>query len=114
MKLNVLYNNHPEDVKKYDTQTLRDRFLVEQIFVKDEVSFSYSHHDRFIFGGVLPVDGPVVLPVTKDLGTNYFLERREMGIINVGGDGFIEVDGKRYDMVTQDGLYLSKGTKDVV
>ena len=59
----------------------------------------------------MPVDKAVVLPITKDLGTNYFLERREMGIINVGGDGFIEVDGKRFEMVTQDGLYLSKRHK---
>lgn len=114
MKLDVRYNNHPEDAKKYDTETLRKRFLIDKIFEKDEILFTYSHHDRIIAGGCMPVDKKVELGLTKELGTNYFLERRELGIINVGGPGVITLDGKSYDMVTRDGLYVSMGIKEVI
>lgn len=113
MKLDVRYNNHPADSKKYDTQKLRDRYLIESVFAADEILLTYSHHDRFIAGGVMPVKTEVVLPVTKDLGTEFFLERRELGVINVGGDGFIKIDGKKYDMVAKDGLYVGKGAKEI-
>jgi len=114
LKLDIRYNNHPEDVKSYDTDKLRERFMIEKMFVKDQMQFTYSHHDRIIAGGILPVDKKIVLPVTKDLGTEFFLERREMGVINVGGKGFISVDGKTYDMVERDGMYIGKGVKEVV
>lgn len=114
MKLDIKYNNHPEDVKGYDTQKLRERFLIENVFAPDEILFTYSHHDRFIAGGIMPVEKEVVLPVTKDLGTDFFLERRELGLINVGGEGYIIVDGKKQKMVHKDGLYIGKGIKDVV
>ena len=114
MKLDIRYNNHPEDSKKYDTEKLRERYLIEQVFAADEILFTYSHHDRIIAGGIMPVSKDVVLPVTKDLGTDYFLERREMGVINVGGAGYIILDGKKYDMVHKDGIYISKGIKEVV
>lgn len=113
MKLDVRYNNHPEDVKSYDTQKLRERFLIDKVFEADKVLFTYSHHDRIIAGGVMPVEKEVQLPITKALGTDYFLERREMGVINVGGPGYIILDGKRQEMAARDGLYLPKGTKDV-
>lgn len=113
MKLEVRYNNHPTDSKSYDTQTLRDRYLIERVFVKDEIQLTYSHHDRIIAGGVLPVDKKLELPVTKDLGTDFFLERRELGVINVGGAGVIELDGKSYDMAARDGLYVGAGVKVV-
>lgn len=114
MKLNIVYNNHPEDSKTYDTKTLRERYLIEQIFAKDEILFTYSHHDRIIAGGILPVDKEVSLPVTKDLGTSFFLERREMGIINIGGAGYIILDGKRQEMDSRDGLYIGAGVKEVI
>lgn len=114
MKLDIRYNNHPDDVKSYDTTKLRERFLIENVFAADEILFTYSHHDRFIAGGIMPVHKEVVLPVTKDLGTDYFLERREMGLINVGGEGYIIVNGKKEKMVHKDGLYIGKGIKDVV
>lgn len=113
MKLDVRYNNHPEDVKSYDTNKLRERFLIEKVFSPDEILFTYSHHDRIIAGGVMPVNKEVVLPITKALGTDYFLERREAGIINVGGPGYITLDGKRQDMAARDGLYIGKGVKEV-
>lgn len=114
MKLSIRYNNHPEDSKNYDTKTLRERYLIDTIFENDELNFTYSHHDRIIAGGIMPVTKTLSLPVTKDLGTSYFLERREMGIINVGGEGEIHIDGKLYLMAPKDGLYIGSGAKDVI
>ncbi len=113
MKLNIRYNNHPEDSKQYDTKTLRERYLIEKVFVLDEIQFTYSHHDRIIAGGVYPVTKDLSLPVTKDLGTDFFLERRELGAINVGGNGYLILDGKRYEMAPKDGIYIGCGTKEV-
>ena len=114
MKLDIRYNNHPEDSKHYDTKTLRERYLINQIFEKDEILLTYSHHDRIIAGGIMPVTKKVELPVTKDLGTSFFLERREMGIINIGGAGSIILDGKTYPMAPKDGIYIGAGTKEVI
>ncbi|PKK92940.1 MAG: 5-dehydro-4-deoxy-D-glucuronate isomerase [Tenericutes bacterium HGW-Tenericutes-6] len=114
MKLDIRYNNHPQDSKNYDTKTLRERYLIEKIFEKDEVQFTYSHHDRIIAGGIMPCDSELSLPVTKDLGTDFFLERRELGTINVGGLGSITIDGVKYEMAFQDGMYIGSGAKSVV
>lgn len=114
MKLNIKYNNHPSDSKSYDTKTLRERYLVEDIFVKDLISLTYSHHDRIIFGGAYPVDQQLLLPTTKDLGTDFFLERRELGCINIGGKGFVVLDGIRYDMNSNDGIYVGSGVKEII
>lgn len=114
MKLNIVYNNHPEDSKHYDTKTLRERYVIPQIFEQDELLLTYSHHDRIIAGGIMPVQKEVQLPVTKDLGTSFFLERREMGIINIGGEGYIILDGVRQEMAAKDGLYIGAGVKEVI
>ena len=114
MKLDIRYNNHPQDTKYYDTKTLRERFLIERVFAPDEILLTYSHHDRIIAGGAMPVKRELNLPVTKDLGTDYFLERRELGMINIGGDGYVVLDGKRYEMNWQDGFYVGLGVKEVV
>ncbi|MDR2822393.1 MAG: 5-dehydro-4-deoxy-D-glucuronate isomerase [Acholeplasmatales bacterium] len=113
MKLDIRYNNHPSDVQSYDTKKLRENFLVQNIFVSDEINFTYSHHDRIIFGGIKPVKEKLVLPTTKDLGTSFFLERREMGVINIGGSGVIEIDGITYNLNTEDALYIPLGSKIV-
>lgn len=113
MKLDIRYNNHPMDSKHYDTKTLRERYLIEHVFAQDEILFTYSHHDRIIAGGIMPVTQEVSLPVTKDLGTEFFLERRELGAINIGGEGFIILDGKRYEMAERDGIYIGLGVKTV-
>jgi 4-deoxy-L-threo-5-hexosulose-uronate ketol-isomerase len=109
----IRYNNHPEDSKQYDTTKLRERYLIESVFLDDQIRLVYSHHDRIIAGGVKPVETTLSLPVTKDLGTAYFLERRELGAINVGGEGEIVLDGKRYPMKKLDGIYVGAGTKEV-
>ncbi len=113
MKFDIRYNNHPEDSKTYDTAKLRERYLIETIFEKDQIHMTYSHHDRIIAGGIMPVKSILSLPVTKDLGTNFFLERRELGVINIGGTGEIKIDGQVYPMAPNDGMYISAGSKEV-
>jgi 4-deoxy-L-threo-5-hexosulose-uronate ketol-isomerase len=114
MLLKIMYNNHPEDAKKYDTSLLRERFLVEEVFVKDEINLTYSHHDRIVVGGIHPVEKTLSLSGSKEFGTNYFLERREMGIINIGGDGVVYLDHQRFELKNSDGMYIGSGVKDVV
>ncbi len=113
MKLDIRYANHPEDSKHYDTEGLRQNYLIEKVFEADEISLTYSHQDRMIAGGAMPVKQELKLGSTKELGTEYFLERREMGIINVGGKGTVTLDGERYALDFKDGLYIGMGTKEV-
>ena len=102
-----------EYAKLLDTEGLRSRFLVTGIFVPGETTMTYSHVDRMILGGVTPADKPLTLAATKALGTERFLDRREMGIINIGGPGAITVDGSRYAVGSRDGFYISMGAKTV-
>lgn len=111
--MEIRYANHPEDSKKYTTSELRDHYLVEKVFVEGEIKLTYSHVDRIIFGGAMPTDGELSLEAGKELGVSYFLERREMGVINVGGEGTVILDGKEYEMNSKDGLYIGAGTKEV-
>jgi len=113
MKLEIRYSNHPEDVKKYTTEDLRRHFLIQKIFTPDEASLTYSHIDRIIVGGIMPVNKSLTLTAGKEMGVDTFFERREGGIINVGGAGTITIDGTAYDMSYQDGLYIGMGIKDI-
>lgn len=113
MKFETRYSNHPDDSKYYDTEELREKYLVEDVFVKDEISLVYSHQDRIIAGGIMPVEKTLSLGTTKELATAYFLERRELGFINIGGDGIVTLDGKEYKVGHKEGMYVGRGTKDV-
>ncbi|ULT56719.1 5-dehydro-4-deoxy-D-glucuronate isomerase [Neobacillus drentensis] len=108
------YANHPEEIKRYTTDELRKHFLVYTLFEADQVHLTYTHVDRMIFGGVTPAKQELAITLDKELGVNYFLERREMGIINIGGEGVVTLDGVDYDMVRYDGLYVGKGTEEVL
>ena len=114
MKFDIRYSNHPEDSKHYDTATLRKHYLIEKVFIADEIALTYSHQDRIIAGGAMPVSGDLVLGTTKELATDYFLERREMGVINIGGDGVIVLDGVEYAVGHKEGMYIGLGTKEIV
>lgn len=114
MTLDVRYSNHPDDSKHYDTATLRKNYLIEKVFVPDDIALTYSHQDRIIAGGAMPVKGTLSLGSAKELATEYFLERREMGIINIGGKGTVTLDGKDYVLDFKDGLYVGMGTKEIV
>lgn len=113
MKIQVRYSNHPEDVKHYTTKELREHFLMEEVFQNDEVNMLYSHNDRMIIGGIKPVKETLVLGEVKEIASKYFLERRELGLINVGGKGKIVVDGVEYEMNEKDGIYIGKGKKEL-
>ena len=114
MKLETRYSNHPEDSKYYTTEELRGHYLVESLFVGDEANLVYSHNDRIIAGGIMPVHEAITLAAGKELGVNAFFERREAGIINIGGAGEIVVDGETFKLGTYDGLYISMGTGDAL
>lgn len=103
---------NPKDVKNYTTERLREEFLIEELFVPGEVKLVYSHVDRIITGGVCPVKA-VTLEAGKELRAEYFLDRREMGIINIGPKGTVTVDGTQYTLDTRDGLYIGMGSKEI-
>ena len=104
---------NPRDFESYTTQRTRDEFLVQNLFSPGSVNLTYSYFDRMIVGGVCP-DKPLPLEGGKELGTEFFLQRREMGVINVGPAGSVQVDGEVFELVKDDGLYLGQGTKEVI
>ena len=114
MKLDIRYPTHPDDSKLYTTDELREKYLIEKVFDDDEILLTYSHFDRIVAGGAKPVNKALGLETGKEFGTEYFLERRELGAINVGGKGKITLDGKEYILNPRDGIYVGMGTRDVV
>lgn len=104
----------PRDVKTYDTARLREEFLIQDLFRPDEVKMVYSHIDRIITGAAMPVNKALTLAAGGELRAEYFLQRREMGIINIGGEGKVTVDGTVYTLRHRDGIYVGRGCKDVV
>jgi len=104
---------HPDDTNTYTTRQLRESFLVEEVFRKDTIELVYTHYDRFIAGGARPESGELKLQVIPPLRASYFLERREMGIINVGRRGVVVADGKEYSLGFKEALYLGRGTQEV-
>ncbi|AUS04350.1 5-dehydro-4-deoxy-D-glucuronate isomerase [Pseudotamlana carrageenivorans] len=108
------YASSPEAVKKYDTQQLRDEFLIQNLFSQDDIKWVYTHYDRFMITGVEPVEKAVTLETIDPLKASFFLERREMGIINIGGAGTVTVDGTVYEIDNKEALYLGQGNKSVI
>lgn len=104
---------HYEDFKKYDTTKIRKEFLIENLMQDDTINLTYSHYDRYIVGGAVPVKGALKLDTIDPLKSNEFLERREMGIINVGGTGKVNANSTTYELGYKEALYLGRGTKDV-
>jgi 4-deoxy-L-threo-5-hexosulose-uronate ketol-isomerase len=102
------------EAQGFNTEQLRENFLIETIFQNNEIKMYYTHYDRVVLGGVMPVNSAITLPTYDNLKSNYFLERREIGIINVGGEGEIAVDGKTFSLSKLDALYIAKGSKSVV
>ncbi|TDO71046.1 4-deoxy-L-threo-5-hexulose uronate isomerase [Flavobacterium chryseum] len=112
-KYSSRYASSPEAVKKYDTQQLREEFLIDDLMQENEISLTYSHYDRYIAGSAVPVS-PLTLESIDPLKASYFLERREMGIINVGGSGSVVVEGTSYELGFKDALYIGSGNKEVI
>jgi len=113
MELPVLQAVHPEDFKKYDTATIRSRFLISDLEADDAINFTYTHYERMICGLAKPVTKSITLETYDNLRADYFLERREMGIINIGGKGTVTADGQEFSLEKLDCVYLGKGTKEV-
>ena len=111
--MNILHSVHPNDFKQYDTDLIRKRFLLGDLAKDGQANFVYSHYDRMVTGVAKPGSKSIPLGKYENLKSDFFLERREMGIINVGGDGKITADGKNYSLKKLDCLYLGKGTKEV-
>ena len=115
--MDIRYSTSPNDVKRYTTEELRKEFLITDLYVPDTVKATYSHVDRMVILGIMPVNEKVSIDKGIDIwanfGTGYFLERREAGVFNLGGKGAITADGVRYEMVYEDCLYISKGVKEV-
>ena len=107
---------HSEHARTLDTEGLRRHFLVQDLFVADKATLTYSQIDRIIVGGILPVTQPVTFSAElgKHTGTDYFLQRRELGLINIGGDARVTVDGTVYDVAAREALYVGQGAKELV
>jgi 4-deoxy-L-threo-5-hexosulose-uronate ketol-isomerase len=111
--MQVRFENSPKETASMNTQSLREAFLIENLMTDDTINLTYSHYDRVIVGGAKPVADTLQLGNPSELRAVFFLERREMGIINVGGNGTIEADGVKYNLSKLDCLYVGKGTKSV-
>jgi 4-deoxy-L-threo-5-hexosulose-uronate ketol-isomerase len=114
IKLELRYAVHPEDFKRYDTEKIRKEFLIEKVFVEDGICLVYSLYDRYMVGGAMPVKKPLKLETSHELKSSYFLERREMGMINTGGTAIIETAGATFEIKNKEALYLGRGTKNVI
>lgn len=114
MRVKTFQATHPDMIKGLDTAALRSHYLLTEMFASDEVRLNYSHVERFMIGGAVPVRESLTLEAVKEAGSNPFLARRELGVINIGGPGRITVDGREYGMKSRDGLYVAMGSAKVV
>jgi 4-deoxy-L-threo-5-hexosulose-uronate ketol-isomerase len=111
--MDVRYAVHPEHGKTFDTSALRKHFLIDDLFIPGEVRLTYSHVDRIIAGGAVPLKRALSLEAGRELGVEYFFQRREAGIINIGGPGRVVTEKETYNLGTRDGLYIGAETRDV-
>lgn len=108
------YPTNPDQVPGMSTEELRARFLVQDLFVPGEVNVVYTHHDRIVLGGAVPGAEPLTLPTYDEIRSDYFLEHREVGIVNVGGAGTVTADGETFELPKGACLYIGRGTREVV
>lgn len=113
MNYELRYASHPDDAKTYDTARLRKEFLIERLFTPDDTNMVYSMYDRYIVGGIMPVNKTIILETVDDLKADYFLQRRELGIINVGGKAKVTADNEIYELDYKEMLYISRGKQNV-
>jgi 4-deoxy-L-threo-5-hexosulose-uronate ketol-isomerase len=115
MKTNyeVRYAAHPADAKHYDTARLRRDFLIERLFAGNEVNMVYSMYDRMVIGGAMPIDEPLMLEAIDPLKADFFTQRREVGIYNIGGTGSVQVGGECFELQYKEALYIGRGDREV-
>ncbi len=111
--MQIRFQNSPNETKKMTTAELRENFLIDKLMEGDKINLIYSHYDRMIVGGVMPLSKTIELPNHEELRADYFLQRREIGIINVGGKGSIMAGDKKYKLSKLDAMYIGKGTENV-
>jgi 4-deoxy-L-threo-5-hexosulose-uronate ketol-isomerase len=111
--MEIRFSAHPQDFKSYNTARIREQFLIENLMTEGRIKFVYSHYDRFITGGAVPTTENINLKTYDPLKSEYFLERREMGIINVGAKGIVHANGQSYMLENKECLYIGKGVKEV-
>lgn len=112
--MNTIFATHPREAKTFNTEQLRENFLIENIMVDDQINLTYTHYDRLIVGGAKPVKATLKLETFEELKADFFLKRRELGIINVGGNGSVTVDGESFPLSKLDALYVGRGSKEVL
>jgi 4-deoxy-L-threo-5-hexosulose-uronate ketol-isomerase len=108
------YATNPVDAQNYGTNELRKQFLIDELFIKNQIELTYSMYDRFIVGGAMPVTENLKLNTISHLKSENFLDRRELGIVNVGGKGSVIVDGTKYDLQKKEALYIGQGSKEII
>ena len=113
MHVKVFQATHPDMIVGLSTDQLRNHYLLSDMFVADEINLNYSHVERLIVGGAIPVRDALTLEAVREAGSSPFLARRELGVINIGGAGKIAVDGREYGMKSRDGLYVAMGSAEV-
>lgn len=114
MTITVRQNRSPSETKTFDTSVLRENYLFESLFSDGAISLTYTHLDRTILGGAVPLETPLKLESSKQVGSPNFLDRRELGVFNIGGAGKVTVDGEAVPLVATDCLYVPMGSVDVV
>ena len=112
--MKVIHSVHPEDFSSYDTKKIRENFLLENLVQQDKIECVYTHYDRMIIGAANPVDQALQLGTYEQLKADHFLSRREIGIINIGGNGYVTVDGEKFELEKQDCLYIGKGKEKII
>ncbi|MDR1581848.1 MAG: 5-dehydro-4-deoxy-D-glucuronate isomerase [Prevotellaceae bacterium] len=105
---------HPDDVKCYDTKKLRKEFLIEKLFASDEILMVYTHNDRLIVGGALPVSEALKLEPVSLIRSKFFCERRELGVVCIENEGIVSVDGKEFSLAYKDTVYIGRGSQEVI
>lgn len=111
--MQIRFHNSPKEVSRMTTEELRSNFLIEGVMQADEIKLVYTHYDRVIIGGIMPVSKTIALPAYPSLKATYFLERREIGIINIGGEGEIKVNGRAFSLNKMDCLYIGRGNEKI-
>ena len=114
MNYTIQTSCHPADFKHYDTATIRERFVMERVMAPGEINLTYTMNDRLVYGGAMPASGTLALEPIPPLKAEHFLDRRELGVVNVGGAGVVEVDGAEYALDFKEALYIGRGAKSVV
>lgn len=111
--MDIRYSISPDELKTLNTEELRKKYLIEEVFQDNALTVTYCNDDRIMVLGAKPLDAKVEINISEEIGSDYFLQNREMAVINIGGEGTIILDGVEYEMVQYDGMYIGKGTKEI-